>query len=151
MINMKRWALYAATLGPIGYYKAPGSLATCVTLPFVYCLQYIFSDHGMYCLFMIGGILVSFLIIRCVLLLMRSKYHDPSEIVLDEVVGCMVTFMGIPLTPATVLIGVIVFRFFDITKWGLVGRAERISGAWGILADDIVAGLFANIALQFLF
>ena len=44
--------------------------------------------------------------------------------------------------------GFVLFRFFDITKWFGIQRAEHLVGAWGVLIDDVLAGLLANVILQ---
>lgn len=80
------------------------------------------------------------------------SYHDedPSEIVIDEVLGSLVTFCAVPLCPISLLGGCILFRFFDISKFGVVGWMEKLPGASGILLDDVVAGLLSNILLRLL-
>jgi len=72
---------------------------------------------------------------------------DPSAIVIDEVIGLLWTFWGRKVDRTNLLIGVVAFRFFDITKWGLVGASELLPGAIGIVVDDVVAGLFANLTI----
>lgn len=69
---------------------------------------------------------------------------DPSEIVLDECVGCMIALFFLPLTRASVAISFVLFRFFDIAKCFGIKRCESFDGAYGILIDDIVAGLLAS-------
>lgn len=68
---------------------------------------------------------------------------DPGFYVIDEVIGYLVTvaWLGGP-TPLTLLVGFVVFRFFDILKPPPVKRFERIPGGDGILLDDVVAGLY---------
>jgi phosphatidylglycerophosphatase A len=75
-------------------------------------------------------------------------YHDPSQIVLDEVIGCLVTFYAVPLNWYSLLAGFLLFRFFDITKWFGIAHAEHLVGAWGVLMDDVLAGVLANVVLQ---
>jgi phosphatidylglycerophosphatase A len=73
-----------------------------------------------------------------------NKKQDPSEIVLDEVAGCLITFCTLPLTPMTIIIGFILFRFFDIVKPFFIKQCENLPGAFGIIADDIAAGVIAH-------
>jgi phosphatidylglycerophosphatase A len=77
---------------------------------------------------------------------------DPKEFVLDEVVGMWVAMIGIggdlPLTWPTVLAAFALFRFFDIVKPWPASRLDRIPNGWGIVCDDIAAGIYANIALR---
>ncbi len=76
---------------------------------------------------------------------------DPQYIVLDEVCGIFVTFMIIPLTWTSVILGFALFRLFDVWKPFPVRSLERIPRFWGILADDLGAGLYAWIILFLLF
>lgn len=74
---------------------------------------------------------------------------DDSSIVIDEIAGMAVTLAQIPLTGWAVLVGFLLFRFFDITKVFPAKTFERIlPGGYGIVADDIVAGIYANLILR---
>ena len=77
-----------------------------------------------------------------------QKETDPSWIVIDEVLGMLVTYSFIPLRWPFLLLGFCLFRFFDITKLFPINRLERLPGAWGVLLDDVGAGLYANLLLQ---
>jgi len=72
---------------------------------------------------------------------------DPQYIVIDEVCGIFVTFMLIPITWTTALLGFVLFRIFDVLKPFPVRSLERIPRYWGIMADDLGAGLYAWIIL----
>ncbi len=75
---------------------------------------------------------------------------DPSQVVIDEVAGQLVTFMFVPayfLHPLMLLIGFVLFRAFDIIKPYPIRRVEGLHGGLGIVGDDIVAGLYAGAAL----
>lgn len=71
---------------------------------------------------------------------------DPSAFVLDEVLGQMITFIGIAVSPKSLLIGFLYFRFFDIVKPYPIGESQRIEAGVGVVYDDILAGL-ASCAL----
>tara|TARA_B110000459_G_C16593737_1_gene487573 strand:+ start:1699 stop:2178 length:480 start_codon:yes stop_codon:yes gene_type:complete len=73
---------------------------------------------------------------------------DPSKVVLDEVIGMWITMMFVPLSFLNVLIGFILFRFFDIAKPLGIRKLESLKGGIGVMADDILAGIYANISLQ---
>ena len=68
---------------------------------------------------------------------------DPSEVVIDEVAGYLVTVLFLPSTWLSVAVGFFWFRTFDIVKPFPVDRMERFSGGFGIVMDDVVAGLYA--------
>jgi phosphatidylglycerophosphatase A len=79
------------------------------------------------------------------------KKKDPGCIVIDEVCGMVVTLIGLPFNLTTVVIGFIIFRILDILKPFPIGTLDkRLSGGIGIVADDVVAGIFANIFLSIL-
>ena len=77
------------------------------------------------------------------------KKADPSRVVIDEIVGMMVTMIGIPVTGYFVLLGFLLFRLFDVWKPVPANYFEvRLPGGWGIMADDVMAGIYANIILH---
>jgi phosphatidylglycerophosphatase A len=79
------------------------------------------------------------------------KKHDPREIVIDEVAGMAVTLFLIPFNHETAIYGFLLFRFFDIVKLGPVKWADqRLSGGIGVVTDDLLAGVFANLSLRLL-
>ncbi|HXD73708.1 MAG TPA: phosphatidylglycerophosphatase A [Vicinamibacterales bacterium] len=75
--------------------------------------------------------------------------QDPGQVVVDEVAGMMVTVLLNPLNgPAWVLAAFLLFRAADIVKPFPVNRLERLPGGIGIMADDLAAGIYANLALR---
>jgi phosphatidylglycerophosphatase A len=75
---------------------------------------------------------------------------DPKQIVIDEMVGVWIAILGLPLTVPNLIIGFILFRFFDIAKPLGIRKLEKIKGGWGVMLDDVLAGVYANIVLQIL-
>jgi len=73
---------------------------------------------------------------------------DPEEIVIDEFAGMLITLYRIPPTMGYVVTGFLLFRFFDIIKPKPIKDLEKLKGSLGIMSDDIVAGVYANILLQ---
>ena len=79
--------------------------------------------------------------------------HDGSAIVIDEVAGMMVTFLWMPVVFGSerivlLVIGFFLFRFFDIVKPFPAGRAQNWPKGWGVMCDDLLAGVYANLALR---
>ena len=68
---------------------------------------------------------------------------DPGFVVIDEVVGQWIALLGSPADWRHGLIALVLFRLFDITKPFPVRRLERLPGGWGIVFDDVAAGLYA--------
>ena len=76
---------------------------------------------------------------------------DPGQVVIDEVLGQIVTFIAMPrISRVGLLAGFILFRIFDIVKPFPARRCERFPGGWGIMLDDGVAGFYSLIALAIL-
>ncbi len=73
---------------------------------------------------------------------------DPQEVVIDEVMGMAVTLAFLPLSMKTIGIGLLLFRVFDIIKPFPARRSEKLPGGWGIVMDDVVAGIYANVVLR---
>ena len=76
---------------------------------------------------------------------------DPRQVVIDEVTGQIITFLATPrVTWMELIVGFILFRAFDIVKPFPARQAERFPGGWGIMLDDVVAGLYSLIVLAIL-
>jgi phosphatidylglycerophosphatase A len=73
---------------------------------------------------------------------------DPGLVVVDEVAGQCITFLALPITPVTALAGFLLFRAMDIVKPWPARDLERLPGGWGIMADDVAAGIYAHLALR---
>jgi phosphatidylglycerophosphatase A len=77
----------------------------------------------------------------------RGSDADPGRIVIDEYVGMLVTMTGHNFTIWNLTKGFILFRAFDILKPYPIRKLERLPGGYGIMADDLLAGVFANVVL----
>jgi phosphatidylglycerophosphatase A len=73
---------------------------------------------------------------------------DSYRIVIDEVAGMCLTLLFIPVRWQYIAVGLVLFRFFDIAKPLYIRKMERIGGGWGVMMDDMLAGLYANLLLQ---
>ncbi len=129
----------------LGYAPfASGTIGTIGALPLYY---FMFKDltNVQYIL----GVIV--LTALCIYLSSRAVHiynnNDPKEVVLDEVVGYLVAMAFIEPTAANIIIGFILFRLFDITKIFPVNRFESLKGGYGIVMDDVAAGIYANLIL----
>jgi phosphatidylglycerophosphatase A len=136
-------AVFLATGGYVGFIPfAPGTFGSLIGLPFC---------------FLLAGIQLSAAIIAALLFIALAiwisgvaaktlKRKDPGCIVIDEIAGMVVTFIGLPFTLTTAFLGFILFRILDILKpFPIRTLDQRLSGGLGIVADDVVAGIFANI------
>lgn len=73
---------------------------------------------------------------------------DPGPVVIDEVVGMLITLLFIPVGLSGALIGFFLFRIFDIIKPFPAGRLEALHGGLGVMADDAMAAVYANLSLR---
>tara|TARA_B100000446_G_scaffold174430_1_gene184266 strand:- start:507 stop:881 length:375 start_codon:yes stop_codon:yes gene_type:complete len=73
---------------------------------------------------------------------------DPGIIVIDEIVGMLLTFVFLNVGFVTMVFGFVLFRVFDIVKPYPARACERLPGGWGVMADDVVAGLYAQAVLR---
>jgi len=74
---------------------------------------------------------------------------DPGCIVIDEVAGVMIAFFLLPLTPVVIVTAFFLFRAFDMFKIYPVNKFEQLKGSTGVMMDDVIAGLYTNIVMQF--
>ncbi|MBD3674396.1 MAG: phosphatidylglycerophosphatase A [Planctomycetaceae bacterium] len=72
---------------------------------------------------------------------------DPGAVVFDEIVAFFIVFACIPVTPKSALLGFVLFRIFDISKPWPIRRLELLPGGWGVMADDLMAGVYAFACL----
>ena len=122
---------------------APGTLASLVGLLLLVCVSRV-SFLAFYLFIILGGL--GFYCCGRAEKLIGKK--DPGEIVIDEVCGVFLVFLAVPLNPGFLLAGFVLFRFFDIVKPFPLNRLERLPGSYGIMLDDILAGVYANLVLQ---
>ncbi|MCX5925209.1 MAG: phosphatidylglycerophosphatase A [Candidatus Dependentiae bacterium] len=147
MIHTGLISMHIAQMGPIGHMKAPGTMATICTMPLVLLLPTLVPNNYAHALFLIILALIARIIIK------RACTHinndqDPSSIVVDELMGTLITFWALPLTVPIIISGFILFRFFDITKIAGISYLEKYGNGWGILLDDVAAGIISNLLLH---
>ncbi len=127
---------------------APGTFGTLAAVPFYLLLQYL--PLGSYLL-----VLVVAFAVGCWLCDITSRdigVHDHGGIVWDEFVGFWITMIAAPPGWLWIVIGFALFRLFDILKpWPIRWVDKRVHGGFGIMLDDVLAGIFALAALQLLY
>lgn len=132
----------------VGYSPvAPGTFGTLIGIP----LYLILSPQGtniyiiFTTLFIILGIEISSLAETI------FNEHDSSKIIIDEIAGFLITMLFIPVNIKFILSGFVLFRIFDIWKPVPVSHLQKLPGGLGIMADDLMAGIYSNIILQIFF
>ena len=138
-----------AEVYPVGHSKyAPGTIGSLIGILIGYFL-FLNLDIELYLIFLFIFIIISYLLCEAHLKLHNKK--DPKEVVIDEIAGQFVAILGCIHTQKlsyiflSLISSFILFRFFDITKIGPIKKFESLPNGIGIIADDIVAGLFAFI------
>ena len=143
---MTRLAVFIATVGYCGYFPiAPGtvgSAAGLVVYLLVWWTQSPVVEVGLIVALFAAGVWAG---------TTSERYFggiDPGPIVLDEVVGMLITLAFIPVGITGALIGFLLFRLFDVIKPYPAGRLESLHGGLGVMADDAMAAIYANIVLR---
>lgn len=73
---------------------------------------------------------------------------DSSRVVIDEVAGMCVSLLFVSVSMLSVLSALVLFRFFDIVKPGYIRKMEKLPGGKGVMADDLLAGIYSNLIVQ---
>ena len=142
-------SLLISTLFGLGHFsRFPGTIASFVTLPIFWSLSIHISHTNLIILFVILTIL-SFLIIHLALKVINEK--DPGFIVLDEFIGQFIALLFCNGTFSAYIVAFIIFRIFDILKPFPISFFDKLNNSFGVLMDDIIAGLFSGIIVYFLY
>jgi len=144
--QIPRALLLAVTFGGAGLSpKAPGTMGTLATVPLLLLLLWAGPFWHM-------GVT---LLLTLVAIVLSERYqqltggHDRQEIVIDEVVGYLITMVWLPLTWQSVVAGFVLFRALDILKpWPISFLDAKVKGGLGVVIDDVAAGLVASLILQ---
>jgi phosphatidylglycerophosphatase A len=75
---------------------------------------------------------------------------DPAPVILDEVVGMLITLAFLPVNITGAVVGFLLFRLFDVVKPWPANRLEAVQGGLGVMADDAMAGVYGNVAMRLL-
>jgi phosphatidylglycerophosphatase A len=144
-----RLAMLFASAFYIGFIPgAPGTYAS-ITTTLVFFLICHFTRHLIPALHLSTVCLISLIgILAASRASSITGSDDPSFIVIDEVAGQLVTFLFLPPNVWNLTLGTVAFRLFDIWKPYPIRKLESLSGGAGIMADDLLAGVYANLLLQ---
>lgn len=147
---MKRLALLLATFGYVGHCPiAPGTAGSAAALVLYAALRYVAPPAVL--TFVDPGVIIVLFVLGCWAGTVAERHYgrtDPGAVVVDEVIGMLMTLWLIPVTWKGAVIGFLLFRAFDIVKPFPARQCERLHGGLGIMADDAVAGVYGNLALR---
>ncbi len=142
-----------------GFYSGlspimPGTCGTLVSALILFVLNWVFPGFYTPAISYLLAFAVTIIAVITSNICLRHKIFggsakDPQQIVIDEFAGYYVTLIGFDEINIPILFwGFIFFRLFDMTKLSIIKRAELLPQGWGIVADDVVAGVFAAICLR---
>lgn len=145
-----------ATLGPLGKLKAPGTWGSAIGLFWwALVIKNLAYPRGWIHEICFDGLVILTAVFICGVAAELLKKKDPSEVILDEMVAMPLVFflnpnlfLGTKLGLVMVLLGFGLFRFFDIVKPLGIRWIEKAPGGIGIVMDDVLAALYANLTLQ---
>ena len=125
--------------------KAPGTMGTLAAIPLWYLLAQL--SQPAYILVVALCAIVGIFI--CGSAADKLGVHDHGGIVWDEIVGFWITMTFLPATYVYALLGFVLFRLFDILKpWPISWIDKKVAGGFGIMLDDVIAGVMAALVLQ---
>ena len=143
---MTKLAVFIATVGYCGYFPfAPGTVGSAAGLVFYLLVWWTGSP------IVEVGMIVALFAIGTWAGTICERYFggvDPGPIVMDEVVGMLITLAFIPVGWSGALAGFFLFRLFDVIKPFPAGRLEALHGGLGVMADDAMAAVYANLSLR---
>lgn len=143
---MSKIAYLVATLASAGRFPiASGTFGTLVFLPVAYALSYFLSDLAFLIVFLVifglgtwsAGVVEA-----------TQGKKDPGVVVIDEAAGLLATVAFLSPTPLLFLSAFFLFRILDILKPPPARWAESLPGGLGIMADDVLVGIYGNLALR---
>ena len=144
--SVTRLAVFIATVGYCGYFPiAPGTVGSAAGLVFyllVWWTQSPIVEVGLIAVVYAVGIWAG---------TTAERYFggiDPGPVVIDEVLGMLITLAFMPVGVATAIGGFFLFRVFDIIKPFPAGRLESLHGGLGVMSDDAMAAVYANLTLR---
>ncbi len=142
---MRKIVKLISTFFGVGYIPiASGSFGSLAALLiYIFLIKQIIFLHA--CIFIIVTVL-GFCVAGPAEIIFRKK--DPGQIVIDEVAGMLLSLFFIPFKPIYIFWAFFLFRLFDTIKPAPTGKFEELSGAAGVMMDDLIAGIYANICLQ---
>jgi phosphatidylglycerophosphatase A len=141
-----RLALTVASVGYAGYFPfAPGTVGSAVAVPLWFLLRWSgwrwAEPVAILALCLIGAWSAR-------LAERELGVEDPGIVVIDEVVGLLISVLWLPLTWQVALAGFVAFRVCDIVKPFPANRLERVPHGWGVMLDDVMAGVYAWLIVR---
>ena len=142
---MRRLAVFVCSFGYIGFFPiAPGTIGSAAGVA-VYLAFHRLGAHIE--LLLIGALFAAGIALTK---MCEEDLHcvDPGPIVIDEVMGMLITLFMIPVGAGGLLLGFLLFRALDVVKPFPARQLESLHGGMGVMADDAMAAIYANVLLR---
>ena len=143
---MRRLGLLIATCGYIGFAPvAPGTVGSAAGVVFFYLIREVeaaWAQPVLIVLLFVGGVWAASVAEQAL------GKTDPGPVVIDEVVGMLITLLWIPVTPLGALAGFLIFRVLDVVKPWPSRQLESLHGGLGIMADDAMAAVYGHLLMR---
>lgn len=143
---MSRLAVLIATVGYVGFIPiAPGTFGTAAGLAFLLALRSVTTPAAD-----TVAVLVTFVVGTWAAGEAERHFNrkDPGPIVIDEVLGLFITMALLPVTVPVMIFAFFLFRFFDVIKPFPAGWLESAPGGFGVMLDDAMAGVYAQVVVR---
>ena len=142
---LRRIGVFIATCAYVGYAPvAPGTFGSAIGLAVFYVVRYQRSTT----------VEVAVIVALAAVGLWsatEAEHHfggiDPGPVVIDEVIGMLITLAFIPVNTAGAIVAFFIFRFLDVVKPWPARRLEQLPGGFGVVLDDMMAGVYGNIVM----
>ena len=143
---MRRLGVFIATCGYLGYAPvAPGTFGSAAGLALFFLLRHFGSTS-------LEVATIAILFVVGIWSASAAEYQlgriDPAPVVVDEVVGMLITLAFLPVTVGGAIVGFLVFRILDVIKPWPSARFESLPGGIGIMADDGMAAIYGNLLMR---
>ncbi|MDB4679592.1 MAG: phosphatidylglycerophosphatase A [Planctomycetaceae bacterium] len=129
---------------------APGTFGSLLGPPLIWAIQTMLPEPGLQAYGFQAVIGVLLFLVGVPICDVGSRVlgrKDPGSVVFDEVVAFFVVFACLPVNFVSGVLGFVLFRIFDIAKPWPIRKLERLPEGWGVMADDIMAGVYACVSL----
>jgi phosphatidylglycerophosphatase A len=142
---LRRLGVFIATCAYVGYAPvAPGTFGSAIGLAVFYVVRHQRSTT------VEVGVIVALAAVG-LWSATEAEHHfggiDPGPVVIDEVIGMLITLAFIPVNIAGAIVAFFIFRFLDVVKPWPARRLERLPGGFGVVLDDMMAGVYGNIVM----
>jgi phosphatidylglycerophosphatase A len=145
---MTRLAIFVSTVGYLGYFPiAPGTIGSAAGLAVYAAVAATGSP------WVEAGVIAAIFLIGAWASTTAERFFggiDPGPVVVDEVLGMLITLAFLPVSATGAIIGFFIFRVLDVVKPFPANRLERLHGGIGVMADDAAAAVYGNLVMRLL-